>query len=24
MKAHRPRTPWKRSLSPFASLHYLT
>jgi len=22
MKAHR--TPWKRSLSPFASLHYLT
>jgi hypothetical protein len=23
MKAHRPR-PWKRSLSPFASLHYLT
>jgi len=24
MKAHRPRSPWKRSLSPFASLHYLT
>ena len=24
MKAQRPRTPWKRSLSPFASLHYLT
>jgi hypothetical protein len=23
MQAHRPR-PWKRSLSPFASLHYLT
>jgi hypothetical protein len=23
-KAHRPHTPWKRSLSPFASLHYLT
>jgi hypothetical protein len=22
--AHRPRTPWQRSLSPFASLHYLT
>ena len=24
MKAHRPRSPWKRSLSPFASLHHLT
>ena len=24
MNAHRPRSPWKRSLSPFASLHYLT
>ena len=24
MKAHRPRSPWQRSLSPFASLHYLT
>jgi len=24
MKAHQPRSPWKRSLSPFASLHYLT
>ena len=24
MKAQRPRAPWKRSLSPFASLHYLT
>ena len=23
-KAHRPRGAWKRSLSPFASLHYLT
>jgi hypothetical protein len=23
-KAHRPRSPWKRSLSPFASLHHLT
>jgi hypothetical protein len=23
MQAQRPR-PWKRSLSPFASLHYLT
>ena len=24
MKAHQPRSPWKRSLSPFASLHHLT
>ena len=24
MNAHHPRSPWKRSLSPFASLHYLT
>ena len=24
MKAHRPRRPWKRSLSPFATLHHLT
>ena len=24
MKAHQPRSPWRRSLSPFASLHYLT
>jgi hypothetical protein len=23
-KAHRSRSPWKRSLSPFASLHHLT
>ena len=23
-KANRPRSPWKRSLSPFASLHHLT
>ena len=24
MKAHRPHRPWKRALSPFASLHHLT
>lgn len=24
MKVHQPGSPWKRSLSPFASLHYLT
>jgi hypothetical protein len=24
MKAHRPRSPWTRSLSPFATLHHLT
>jgi hypothetical protein len=24
MKAHRPRSPWQRSLSPFATLHHLT
>jgi hypothetical protein len=23
-ETHRPRRPWKRSLSPFASLHHLT
>ena len=23
-RAHRPRSPWKRSLSPFATLHHLT
>lgn len=23
-KTHRPQTPWKRSLSPFAPLHHLT
>ena len=23
-KAHHPRAPWKRSLLPFAFLHYLT